>query len=442
MKLNIKSILTLGLSGILMAGCSDEAEMPVNPTIPVAAKLGNEMVIYEANPRFFAGEGCLDALTARLDEIKALGTTVLWVMPVNTPGEKNAIGSPYCIKDYKGVNPKYGTMTDMKELVDAAHAKGMKVILDWIANHTSWDNAWITEHSDWYEKDASGNIISPDGWTDVASLDYSNADMRAAMIDALKYWVTESGIDGFRMDHVDGVPHDFWTDAIAQLRGVRSDLLMLAESSDVQCFADGFDITYGWSYASKLQNLFAGKITPMQLYKESNTELASVPEGKMVMRYAINHDVAAENSVESLFGNADGMLAAYVLTSMLGEVPMIYSSQECSYTGKLSFFDYNPLDWSKGNAAAYKAIARAYAQSAEVRGGELRTFENGKVATFGRLSGEHFLLVMVNTSKDVATAKVPISYAGTTMTNLISNEAETMPVSVDLPAYGYRIWLK
>lgn len=442
MKLNLKSILALGLVGTLFVGCDDEATMPANPTIPVATEPGNEMVIYEANPRFFATENCLDAMTARLDDIKALGVNVLWVMPINEPGVENAIGSPYCVKDFKAVNSKYGTLADFKELVDAAHGKGMKVILDWIANHTAWDCAWTSEHKDWYEQDENGNIVSPSGWADVAELNFDNTDMRATMIDAMLYWVRETGIDGYRCDHVDGVPVDFWTDAISQLRAINPNLIMLAESSDAAYFDADFDMNYGWTYASKIQDLFKGKITPAKLFEESAKELAKLPEGKKVMRYAINHDVAAENNVESLYGSARGEVAAFVLTTMLDGVPMIYSSQETSYTGTLSFFDYNPLDWNNGNAAEYQKIMAAYAQSKDVRGGALYTYTTGKVATFSRVSGDHSLIVMVNTSKDAATAKMPISVAGTSATDLISGTAETLPVTVDLEGYGYRIWMK
>lgn len=442
MKFSLKSLIALGLVGTLFVGCDDEATMPANPTIPVATEPGNEMVIYEANPRFFATENCLDALTARLDDIKALGTNVLWVMPINDPGVKDAIGSPYCVKDFKGINAKYGTIADFKELVDAAHAKGMKVILDWIANHTAWDCVWIDGHKDWYTQDASGNIVSPSGWNDVAELNFDNKDMRAAMIDAMAYWVRETGIDGYRCDHVDGVPHDFWTDAIAQLRAINPDLLMLAESSDVSYFECGFDMNYGWTYASKLKDLFGGKLTPAKFFDESKKELAKLPEGKKVMRYAINHDVAAENTVASLYGSVEGELAAFVITAMLDGVPMLYSSQETPYTGTLSFFNYNVLDWNSGNAEAYKAVMAAYAQSKDVRGGALYTYENGKVVSFARVSGEHALIVMVNTTKNTATAKTPISMAGSTVTDLITGTQESLPMSVDLDGYGYRIWMK
>lgn len=444
MKLSIKSILTATFAGILLAGCSDDDKMPVNPEIPVATSPASDMVIYEANPRLYANDDCLAALTARLDDIKALGTTVLWVMPVNTPGEKDAVGSPYCVRDFKGVNPKYGTMADFKALVDAAHAKGMRVILDWIANHTSWDNAWITAHPDWYTHDSNGNIISPEGmgWDDVADLNYDNHDMRAAMIDAMKYWVTEGSIDGFRCDHADGVPHDFWADAITALRGVRPDLLMLAETSDPEFFNDGFDMFYGWAFASKLKDLFAGKITGTALVAESAKETAKLPEGKQVLRYAVNHDTAAESSLTSLYGGEEAAIAAYVVAAMMDGVPMIYSSQETSYPGTMSFFNYNPLSWPGTHAAAYRAVDKAYRESAAVRGGQLRGFENGRVATFARVSGDNAMLVMVNTTSSDIEAKVPISYAGETMTDMLSGDASAMPVAVTLPPYGYRIWLK
>ena len=201
------SILTaLALS---VVSCGDE-NVPVNPAGPDnSAQLtpGNTMVIYEANPKVFASSKSLKAIEDRLDEIQDLGVTVIWLMPIQPIGsDKTSVGSPYCIKNFKAVNPSYGTIDDLKSLVNKAHSMGMKVILDWIANHTSWDNPWITEHPDWYTKDANGNIISPAGmgWNDVADLNFKNTELRANMIDAMTYWVKEAGIDGFRCDYADG----------------------------------------------------------------------------------------------------------------------------------------------------------------------------------------------------------------------------------------------
>lgn len=430
-----------------MGSCSsnDEPEIPVNPENPTESEAAGTMVIYEANPRFFATDNCLNAINARLDEIKELGTTVLWIMPVCEPGELKSVGSPYCIKDYKAVNQRYGTVADLKSLVDNAHSKGMDVILDWVANHTSWDNKWITEHPDWYTQDGQGNIISPEGqnWTDVADLNFDNAEMRAAMIDAMKFWITETGIDGFRCDYTDGVPHDFWAEAIKELRAIDSDLFMLSESEGSDYLADGFDMYYDWSYATLVKNLFNGGNIE-NFFDKAEELLAPVDDASQVMRYVYNHDVAMSNTLASLYGGADALPAAYALTTLLDGTPLVYSSMETelSNNSTLSFFNYNPLTWNDNKAEVYATINQIYAATADARGGDLKTYSTGDVVTFARVNGSHSMLVMVNPTKATASVKVPITYSGTTMRNMLTSTDEELPVAIELDGYGYAIYYK
>jgi glycosidase len=417
--------------------------MPANPDQPVVSGVGNTMVIYEANPRSFAENNCLSALTNRLGDIQNTGANVLWVMPVSTPGEKDAFGSPYCIKDFTGINERYGSAADFQALVSAAHNRGMRVILDWVANHTSWDNAWISAHKDWYEQDVNGNIVNANGWTDVAQLNYDNTEMRAAMISAMLYWVRDMKVDGFRIDYADGVPHDFWKEAIAQIRQQDEDAIMLAESSDVAFYDDGFDMIYGWDFSSALTDLFAGKITPAKFFTQSAAEMANVPSDKQIMRYALNHDVAAENNIATLYGSRQAVEAAYVLASMIDGVPMIYSEQESTVeSGALSFFNYNALSWDSNRASVYAKLGSIYSSTADVRGGELRTYQNTKVATFARVTPTNALIVLVNTCGDEQTAKLPISYVGETASNMLTGTTLTLPQSITLGAYEYAIYYK
>lgn len=436
-------LFTLMLGALCVGGCSDDMVMPENPDAPVVEGVGNDVVIYEANPRFFGDNNLLSAIDSRLDAIKGMGANVLWIMPVNTPGELNAIGSPYCVKDYKTINTRYGSEADFTRLVSDAHSKGMRVILDWVANHTSWDNAWITQHSDWYEHDANGDIVAPSGWTDVAQLDFTNASMRAAMIDAMVYWVKDMGVDGFRFDYATGVPHDFWQEAVAAIRAVNADALLLAETSDTSFYNDGFDMLYGWDFGSALQDLFSGKIAPAKFFSQSAAELANVPEGKSIMRYSLNHDVAAENDIATLYGSRDAVEAAYVLSTFVGGVPMLYSSMESTVdSGKLSFFNYNPLSWSTDRAARYATLGSIYSATTEVRGGELRTYQTGKVATFARVTPDHALIVAVNPTADTRTVSLPISYVGTQMQNMLTGSTLTVAASAELGAYEYLIYYK
>lgn len=421
-------------------GCTSyEIDMPANPAEPV---IGNEVstnVIYQANPRFFGDNECLKGLTRQVSRIAGMECDILWVMPVYEPGELNGIGSPYCIRDFKAVNPRYGTMTDLKELVNTAHSSGMKVILDWVANHTAWDCSWITEHPDWYVKDAAGNIVSPSGWSDVAQLNFANADMRAAMKDAMLFWVEQLGIDGYRCDYADGVPHDFWSDVITALRAKNSDMIMLAETANPDYYADGFDMIYDWNSSTTISAAFNGG-KPADVVKEATEALAKVPDGKSILRYVFNHDVAAENNVATMFGAPEGVPAAYVLASMLNGTPMIYSSMDVEgLSGKLSFFNYMTLDFSTSLSDEYKAINAAFKASAEVRRGELRDFSNSSVVCFTRAIPGHNLLVAVNTTGSEKSVKSPISLAGSTMTGLIDGKQVTVPVEISLEPYSYTI---
>lgn len=435
----LKSIIA-AVAAIAATGCTSyEIDMPENPEAPV---IGNEVstnVIYQANPRFFGENDCLNSLTAQLSRIADMNCDILWVMPVYETGQLNGIGSPYCIRNFTSLNPRYGTMDDMKNLVNTAHAKGMKVILDWVANHTAWDCPWITEHPEWYVQDEDGNIVAANGWSDVAQLNFDNADVREAMKAAMLFWVDQLGIDGYRCDYADGVPHDFWSDVITELRAKNPDMIMLAESAKTDFYEDGFNMIYDWDCSSTLSSVFTGG-KPTNAVKEGAEALAKVPDGKSILRFVFNHDVAAENNVATMFGTPAGVRAAYVVASMLNGTPMIYSSMDVEgLSGKLSFFDYKTLVFSAALSADYKAINAAFIESAEVRRGQLQDFSNSSVICFTRAIPGHNLLVAVNTTGNAQTVKTPIALAGTTMTNLLDGSSLTAPIQLELEPYAYTI---
>lgn len=435
----ITSIIATVAAFAATACTSYEIDMPANPAEPTVGNEVSTNVIYQANPRFFGTNDCLKGLTSQLTRISGMDCDILWVMPIFETGELNGIGSPYCIRDFKALNPRYGTMSDMKELVNTAHSMGMKVILDWVANHTAWDCPWITEHPDWYVKDADGNIISPNGWNDVAQLDFSNQEVRAAMKDAMLYWVGELSIDGFRCDYADGVPQDFWSNVITDLRASNPEMIMLAETANPEYYADGFNMIYDWNSSTTISSVFNGG-KPADAVKEATEALAKVPDGKSILRYVFNHDVAAENNVATMFGSPEGVPAAYVLASMLNGTPMIYSSMDVEgLSGKLSFFDYKQLDFSSTLSDVYKAINSAFKASAEVRRGELRDFSSSSVVCFTRAIPGHNLLVAVNPTGEPQNVKTPISIAGVAMTDLIDGKTTTAPVVIELDAYSYTI---
>lgn len=440
--MNKINAIIASVAALAATGCTSyEIDMPANPEPPV---IGNEVssnVIYQANPRFFAENECLKALTAQVPRIAGMGCDILWVMSVYETGELNGIGSPYCVRDFKALNPRYGTSADMKDLVSTARSKGMKVILDWVANHTAWDCAWITEHPDWYVRDAQGNIVSPSGWSDVAQLDFSNAAVRSAMKEAMAYWVTTYGIDGFRCDYADGVPHEFWSSVTSDLRTTNPEIIMLAESSDTACYEDGFDMIYDWNSAPTISSVFKGG-KPSDAVKEAAEALAKVPDGKSILRYVFNHDVAAENNVATMYGAPEGVPAAYVVASMLNGTPMIYSSMDVEgLSGKLSFFDYRTLDFSTALSDKYAAVNEAFKVSSEVRRGQLTDYSNSSVVCFTRSIPGQTLLVAVNTTGDTQKVRTPIVLAGSTMKNIIDGSSVNIPYEIELGPYAYTVMM-
>ncbi|HVE77871.1 MAG TPA: alpha-amylase family glycosyl hydrolase, partial [Gemmatimonadaceae bacterium] len=225
-------------------------------------------VIYEVNVRQYTPEGTFAAFQRHLPRLDSLGVDILWLMPVQPIGRKNrkgVLGSYYSIADYTAVNPEHGTEADFAALVDAAHRQGMKVILDWVANHTAFDHPWATAHRDYYTLRADGSISYPldqqgkeTDWTDVAELNYDNADMRRAMIGEMRWWVDSMRVDGFRCDVAWGVPYDFWRDVRRELGASRPDLFLLAEADDPRLHPT-FDMTYGWDFHHLLNQVTQGK---------------------------------------------------------------------------------------------------------------------------------------------------------------------------------------
>lgn len=421
------------------AGCSNDNDNG----LPISESLTNETVIYEVNPNLFGTQNAFTGIINRLDEIKELGINVLWLMPVYEQGILHSVGSPYCIKDFKAVNTQYGTLNELKTLVSTAQGKGMKVIFDWVANHTSWDNVWIANKSR-YTQDANGNIISPEGfnWDDVADLNYNNADMRKAMLDAMKYWITEVNIDGYRCDYAEGVPHDFWQQAIRELKALKGNsLLMIAEGGDNKLFADGFNMVYGWNFATQLQQVYTGKSTLTKLYEVHKAEYVGVGAGQQRMRYSTNHDLASENSPIQEYGGERGAISAYVIAATLGGSPMIYSSQEIGYTRPLSFFTPQTMDWNSNPAYRneYEQIMAIRKASSALKTGTLKTYETGAMASYYRSDSQEGILVLVNTTNNTLETKAPIERVGDSAKDLMDNTTFTVPAVLTLEPYQYKI---
>lgn len=434
-------LILMGLLTFLIASCSStEPNEKIDPPID---EIGNEWVVYEVYPGFYEKGKSFNAIANELDNIKDLGVNVIWLMPIYEQGVLKAIGSPYCIKDFKKVNSDYGTIEELRTLVSKAHGKGMKVILDWVANHTSWDNIWIP-NKDWYTQDNSGNIVSPPGmgWNDVADLNFNNNEMRSEMIASMSYWVKETNVDGFRCDYAEGVPDSFWKDAIVELKKLKGDdLLMLAEGGKASLLSNGFDMVYGWDFAYKLQDLYAGKITVNNLYGVHNQEYKDIPKGKQRMRYTTNHDMSSQQSPIQAYKGERGAISAFVIAATLGGSPMIYSSQEIGHPTQISFFTNTNMNWSSNPSYRdeYKKIMNIYSNSDALKKGTLKTYENGKVVTFVRKSQKETILIFVNTTNEQVEAKTPIEFSQEDLMNLITNSVEKIPSVLKLDPFQYKI---
>ena len=270
------------------------------------------------------------------------------ITPVGKVRSAGGLGSPYAPASYDRVNPDFGTEADLKRLVEQAHAKGMRVILDWVPNHTAWDHPWIAAHPDWYLRDAKGEISIPAGtnWQDVAALDYARPKMRAAMTAAMLGWVERAGIDGFRCDAADRMPLDFWSSAIGALRAAsKRPLLMLAEGARPENYAAGFDLNYGWAFHYRLREAFAGK-SAKAVGAAAAQERAEAPPGKAPLRFVTNHDVSAwEGTPLELYQTESGVTTALLLTYLSGGVPLVYTGQEAGYPKRIPIFERTTIPW-------------------------------------------------------------------------------------------------
>ena len=304
-----------------------------------------DIVIYQVNLHAFSADGNFAGVQRRLDAIKALGANILYLLPIYSVGDVKTVNSPYCVRDYKAVNSEFGTLEELRTLVEEAHKRKMAVLFDWVADHTAWDNPWI-ENKSWYKQDASGNIISPPdtGWQDVAALNFDNQEMRKAMIDAMKYWVYQANIDGYRCDAADFIPFDFWQQAIKSLRAIDTHkLLFLAEGKRKDHFTAGFDLEYGMSFYNNLVNRIYGTHQSAQSLDVLNTtEYRDAKGDDQVVRYISNHDVdQSDGPPYTTLNGKQGSLAAFVVAAYMKGVPMIYDGQEVGCPLKLSSLRQN-----------------------------------------------------------------------------------------------------
>ena len=444
---------------VMMLACSATDTEKVTPKpvddefkqygTPFAAVPATEdIILYEVNTRAYSATGDFQGIIDRLDHIQELGANTIWLMPIHPVGvERSAggLGSPYAVKNYMEVNTEFGNLAKLRELVDKAHQRNIAVILDWVANHTSWDNPWIKTKS-WYVQDASGNIIIPPNtnWQDVAELNYNNTDMRKAMIKAMKYWVLEANIDGYRCDAVDFVPSDFWKQAITELNAIDNrNLIFLAEGGKEENFTAGFQMNYAWDFYNNLKEVYGlGQKSAVSIFTTHTAEYNSIPAGKKKLRYTTNHDESAwEATPVTFFNGTKGALSASVVTIFTSAVPLIYGSQEVGQSDKLPFFTREPIDWSKNTdmTVAYEKIFTIYNSTDAFSKGTLKSYNNANVAVFERSFNSEKFLVLVNVRDGAQTYTLDEALKNTTWTNQVDGSTVELGTEIGLAGYGYLI---
>ena len=370
--------------------------------------------IYEVNVRQYTPEGTLNAFAAHLPRLQQMGVDILWFMPIHPIGKlkrKGKLGSYYAVSDYKAINPEFGKLKDFKALVQQAHELGMKVIIDWVANHTAWDHEWVKQHPEWYLKNDKGQIQSyrydngteVEDWTDVVGLDYSQKTLWTAMIQAMQYWVKETDIDGFRCDVAHLLPLKFWQQARAKL-DAQKPMFMLAESDDAQLHDAAFDMTYDWALQDVLKKIAKGQADVRDLKDYLASAANALPTDGYRMTFTANHDTNSwHNHDAGHFGDAFAAMA--VIAATFPGMPLVYGGQESGLNKMLQFFEKDTIDWQNfkheklyANLLAMKKKHPALHNGALGAPVEVFDAENHHILAFRRQKGIDVVSVQVNMS--------------------------------------------
>lgn len=465
-------LLIIILCIMTLAGCTQNQSVETNPNTPQHGNVNpyqparyvkirhpewtKNATIYQINTRQFTDEGTFRAAEKHLPRLKSLGVDILWLMPIHKIGEKNrkgSLGSPYSVKDYYSVNPEFGTLDDLKHFVNAAHEQGMFVILDWVANHTAWDNNLVSEHPEWYERDWKGDFRPTPwwDWSDIIDLDYRHEGLRRYMTDALKYWVREANVDGYRCDVAGFVPVDFWNNVRRELDGIKP-VFMLAEWESRDLHAEAFDMTYAWSWYDAVHQVALGKKTDLSgLFVYYSWNESSFPVESMRMTFVTNHDKNAWEGTEfEQFG--EGLEAAMAL-SVVGEgMPLVYNGQEAGNTRRLQFFEKDPIVWKEHpNGELYRRLFALKKKNTALWnshwGARMILVPNSvpaRVFSFVRRNENDKVFAVINFSGQTQAATFKENLYHGKYTDYFGGETVEFDAStrLELKPWGYRIFVK
>lgn len=378
--------------------------------------------LYQVNIRPFSAAGNLAGVISRLDNIKALGTNVIYLMPVYPHGtDAKSTNSPYCIKDFNAVAAEYGSLADLRSLVDGAHSRGMAVIFDFVVNGSSWDHPWITQHPDWYNRDGSGNIQQLGPFADIAGFNFANTSLRTAIINAMRYWVFAANVDGFRCDYANNAPLDFWTQAISSLRNISTHkLLMFAEGDRRENMQSGFDFNFGdqFYYNALKKIALNGENVSEAITNSTNYEYALATGTQQVIRYIDNHDVngSSEGNALAVFKGSAGVMANFLVCAYMRGVPFLYGGQEVAFNQQI-FWPYTgvKINWSQnaGVSTEFTKVLQYRNTSTAVRRGTMTSYADANVCAFTKTSGGEKVAVIVNLRNAMANYIIPAGMSGT-----------------------------
>lgn len=447
----IEGIFFSLLIALVIAGCSGSSQQQVQLDLqaleqhPEWTKSAN---IYEVNIRQYTPEGTLEAFQKDLPRLSEMGVDIVWLMPIHPIGEKNrkgTLGSYYSIRDYRAVNPNFGTMEQFKTLVDSVHANDMKLIMDWVPNHTAWDHPWVTEHPEYYAKDSTGAITYEADWTDIALLNYENKELWSKMTDAMRFWINEADIDGYRVDHASHeIPMEFWEQAVPELDAEKEGLFWLAEWDDPKLHPV-FDASYPWEYFHMTTEIADGSKPLSAIDEYMEKEESRYPEHAYRMYFTSNHDENSWNGTdEELFGENFQNFA--VLAATIDGMPLVYNGQESGLYKRLEFFEKDTINWKDYKyqdfyASLFDLKDRNEALWNGQYGGEFVKVENDQstdVYSFKRTKGDDEVFVVINFSDQTQSISFPELSGITEYTDVFSGETRVVGTEpVNLQAHSY-----
>lgn len=453
---NLKILLniTLAILFISSSSCTKQVKTEALAFITHPEWSYNQ-TIYEVNIRQFSAEGTFKAVEQQLPRLKELGVGIIWLMPIHPIGElnrKGSMGSYYSVKDYYDTNPEFGTKDDFRDLVNAIHDLGMYVIIDWVANHTAWDNPLTTTNPDFFELDEDSNFVPPRGtdWSDVIQLNYENRAVWDYMADALVYWVDEFNIDGYRCDVADMVPTEFWNMVRIRLDDIKS-VFMLAEAENPEHHIAAFDMSYGWRMHHLFNDIANGREPLSKIDEYLSEDKKNYPLDSFRMQFTSNHDENSWNGTE-FERMGDAALTFAVLSATMEGMPLIYNGQEMGLDRRLEFFEKDAIIWEANEYAVFYSKLFNLRLTNEalfngVRGGKmnrLSTGANDYVYAFTREKNDKRVLVILNLSSETHEVSISADSLNGSYTELFSDQEINFTDYVDLKLspWEYLLYVK